>query len=233
MACGSREESTRGGSVARSGDQLLSSRCATGRRRSFVSRPFLSSLFFSSYPSFSFLSISFLDIPVPPNACCACVRELKFAQRGYGYITRTEALHVVANIQLRGNVAPRRVAFLVYVIAAVASRETPCVHINTYTHTYRNSPYILVYILYTNGRIHVGIYKCMYLGLPVDPSGFASPRTYTRSRGNARTANERASERASQPRRHGCALLTYTPVLLSVSLLPTGPSSSYDRGLAI
>lgn len=142
MACGSREESTRGGSVARSGDQLLSSRCATGRRRSFVSRPFLSSLFFSSYPSFSFLSISFLDIPVPPNACCACVRACLRARtqvrtKGIWVYNATEAIHVVVNIQLRGNVAPRRVAFLVYVIAAVASRETPCAHINTYTCTYR------------------------------------------------------------------------------------------------
>lgn len=108
-----------------------------------ASRPFLSSLF-SSYPPFSFLSISFLDIPVPPNACCACVRaclpacvrELKFAQRGYGYITRRRPSVVVVNIQLRGNVAPRRVAFLVYVIAAVASREPPCAHVNTYTFTY-------------------------------------------------------------------------------------------------
>lgn len=49
-------------------------------------------------------------------------------------------------------------------------------------------------------------------------------------------ASKRTSGRTSQPAavaRHGCALLTYTPVLLFVSLLPTGPSFSHDRGLAI
>lgn len=137
MACGSREESTRGGSVARSGDQLLSSRCATGRRRSSCRVLFflLSSHLILLFPSFLY---PFWTFPFPlTRAVRACVRELKFAQRGYEYITRTEAFHVVVNIQLRGNVAPRRVAFLVYVIAAVASRETPCAHINTYTCTYR------------------------------------------------------------------------------------------------
>lgn len=198
-----------------------------------VSRPFLSSLF-SSYPSFSFLSISFLDIPVPPNACCACVRAwtqvrtkgiwVYNANRGLpcsGQYTTTRQRR--ATTRCFPGIRYRRSRF---------TRDSMCTHKHVYMYL-QNASYILVCILYTDRRIHIGIYRCMYLGLPVDPSGFASPRTYTRSRGNARTANERASERASQPRRHGCALLTYTPVLLSVLLSPTGPSSSYDRGLAI
>lgn len=96
------------------------------RSFAFVSRLFpfflsylLYTLLFCSFSSFLFFPlfpISFLDVLVSPNAACcacvrACVREPKFAQRGYGYITRTEALRAVANTQLRGNVASRHDRF--------------------------------------------------------------------------------------------------------------------------
>lgn len=107
------------------------------------------------FPSFLY---PFWTFPFPlTRAVRACVRACLRARtqvrtKGIWVYNATEAIHVVVNIQLRGNVAPRRVAFLVYVIAAVASRETPCAHINTYTCTYRtHRTYYYVFYIQTGG----------------------------------------------------------------------------------
>lgn len=220
VACGSREESTRGGSVARSGDQLLSSRCAIGRRRSlarsrscrasFLSfSPIFSTLFssvrshlsfFSPFSLYPFWTFSF---PLTPRAVRACVRaRTKVRTKGIRVYNANRGppcggQHTTTR---QRRVAPRPLSWCTLSPQSLHERSRVC----TYTHTYvvihvptENAPYILAHILIHIGeyvRVHVRIYRCMYLGLPVDPSGFASPRTYTRSRGNGRTANERASE---------------------------------------
>lgn len=273
VACGSREESTRGGSVARSGDQLLSSRCAIGRRRllarlfvrSFVrvaSFSFLSllsslhsSLLFSSlssHPSFfSLFPIYFLDVLVSPNAaCCACVREPKFAQRGYGYITRQRPSVQWPTHNYAATSRRATTAFVVYVIAAVASRQISCMHIHQYirrntctyrkrtvhTSTYPNTHWRICSCTRTDIKVYVPGPARRSLGVRFSSHVHAKPRQRQNGERASERAGERTSVRTSQPAavaRHGCALLTYTPVLLFVSLLPTGPSFSHDRGLAI
>lgn len=226
VACGSREESTRGGSVARSGDQLLSSRCAIGRRRSLAcsfvrsfvrvaSLSFLSllsslhsSFLFSSFSSFLFFLFSLypfwtFSFPLTPRAVRACVRaRTKVRTKGIRVYNANRGppcggQHTTTR---QRRVAPRPLSWCTLSPQSLHERSRVCTYTNTYVEIHvptENAPYILAHILIHIGeyvRVHVRIYRCMYLGLPVDPSGFASPRTYTRSRGNGRTANERASE---------------------------------------
>ena len=84
---GPRGESTRGGSVARSGDQLLSPH-GVCHRASSLALPFSLSLSLSSFFLYILSGRSCSPLHNSRVQCSACVREAKFAQRGYGYITR-------------------------------------------------------------------------------------------------------------------------------------------------
>lgn len=199
-------------------------------RVSFFLSYLLYTLLFSSlgaHPSFfSLFPISFLDVLVSPNAACcacvrACVREPKFAQRGYGYITRTETLRAVANTQLRGNVASRHDRFRGYVIAAVASRQIPCMHIHQYirrntctygkrtvhTSTYPNTHWRICSCTRTDIKVYVPGPARRSLGVRFSSHVHAKPRQRQNGERASERVSERASgradERASQPRWRG------------------------------
>lgn len=181
--------------------------------RSFVSRLFhffLSYLLytFSSFSSFLFFLFSLypfwtFSFPLTPRAVRACVRaRTKVRTKGIRVYNANRGppcggQHTTTR---QRRVAPRPLSWCTLSPQSLHERSRVCTYTNTYVEIHvptENAPYILAHILIHIGeyvRVHVRIYRCMYLGLPVDPSGFASPRTYTRSRGNGRTANERASE---------------------------------------